>query len=79
LILADEDLELGIEVYQQVMRDPFLGKAQLFKDIVYKYLPDEITTIPVETVETSPEHREGLWAAARKVLATWKDEQRKTL
>jgi DNA-binding SARP family transcriptional activator/predicted ATPase len=79
LILANEDPQLGAEVYHQIMRDPFLGKAQLFKDIVYKYLPDEITAIPVKTVETSPEHREKLWATARKVLATWKDEQRKTL
>ena len=34
-----------------------------------KHLPDEIKSIPVETVEISLEHREGLWVAARKVLA----------
>lgn len=72
LFLADEDLTLASEIYQQVMRDPFLGKAQLFYDLVYRYLPDEITSVPVDTVETDPEHREALWAAARKVLAAWR-------
>ena len=71
LILADEDPELATEVYKHVLRDPFLGKAQLYKDLVYQHLPEEITAVPVETVETSPEHREGLWAAAKKVLAAW--------
>jgi hypothetical protein len=69
--LVDQDPSLGAEVYQQVMRDPFLGKAQLLKDLVYQYLPDEITAIHVEPVETSSEYREVLWATARKVLATW--------
>jgi hypothetical protein len=75
LILADENPTLAAEVYQQVRRDPFLGKAQLYHDLVYNHLPDEITSIPVKTVETSPEHREGLWAAARKVLAAWEGEE----
>jgi hypothetical protein len=57
------------------MCDPFLGKAQLFHDLVYQHLPEEITSIQVETVETSPEHRERLWAAARKVLAAWTGDE----
>jgi tetratricopeptide (TPR) repeat protein len=73
LILADEDFELATEVYKIAKRDPFLGRAQLYIDLIYQHLPEEITSIPVMTVETSPGHREALWEAARKVLASWQD------
>lgn len=72
LILANDNLELGAEVYQQVMSDPFTGRAPLFEDLVYQYLPDEIRSIPVNPVENSPKHRERLWAMARKVLGVLK-------
>jgi tetratricopeptide (TPR) repeat protein len=79
LILMDENLELATEVYKIVKRDPFLGRAQLYIDLVYQHLPDEITSVQVETVKTSPEHRKGLWAAAKKVLVSWQDETPKAL
>ncbi len=61
LFLAEEDIEFAIKVYTLVRRDRFMSKAQLFHDLVYKYLPEQITSIPVEIVEHSPEYREALW------------------
>lgn len=71
LILAQEKPKLAGYVYQQVRRDPFMSKAQLFHDLVYKHLPDEITDIPVEMVEHNAEYREVLWATARLLLECW--------
>ena len=75
LFLAEEDIKFTARVYKQVRCDPFMGKAQLFHDLVYKHLPEEITTVPVEMVEHNPEHREALWETTRLVLAKWKKEQ----
>ncbi|MFN2235557.1 MAG: tetratricopeptide repeat protein, partial [Anaerolineales bacterium] len=75
LILSREDPALAAPVYQQVRSDPFMSKAQLFHDLVYQYLPDEITALTFEVVEQSPKHRKNLWATARSVLGKWRQEQ----
>jgi tetratricopeptide (TPR) repeat protein len=74
LLLVEEDVLFAKKVYTQVRHDPFMSKAQLFHDLVYKHLPEEITSMPVEMVEHSPEHREALWETARFVLEKWKAE-----
>jgi hypothetical protein len=68
LLLADDDIQSIKKVYTQVRRDPFMSKAQLFHNLVYKHLPEEISTLSVETVEHSDEHRETLWDIARLLL-----------
>jgi hypothetical protein len=45
-----------------------MSNAKMFDDFVYKYLPEEITSILVETVEHNAEHREALWNIARCIL-----------
>jgi tetratricopeptide (TPR) repeat protein len=73
ILLEGKNREFELEIFKKVMCDPFLGKAQLFHDLVYNHLPEKIRSIEVEMVETSPEHREELWAVARKVLESWRD------
>jgi tetratricopeptide (TPR) repeat protein len=68
LLLAEEDLEFKKKVYRQIRRDRFMSNAQLFHDLVYKHLPEDNSSISVETVEHSDEHREALWETARVVL-----------
>jgi predicted ATPase/DNA-binding SARP family transcriptional activator len=71
LILVNEDPELATFVYQQVKRDPFLAKAQLFDDLVYKSLPEEITSLPEVEISGGPERREALWVTAKMILEKW--------
>jgi len=71
LLLVEEDLQFAANVYTQVRRDPFMSKAQLFHDLVYKHLPEEITSVPVEMVQHSSKHRAALWDTARLVLKKW--------
>jgi hypothetical protein len=68
LLLVRENSEITARVYQQVRSDPFMSNAQLFHDLVYKHLPDEIIALPFEVVEHSPEHREKLWTTTKLVL-----------
>jgi hypothetical protein len=74
LLLAEEDIKFATKVYEQVQRDPFMSKAQLFHDLVYKHLPESMTATPVEIVEHNSEHREALWDTARLVLSHWRAE-----
>ena len=67
-ILAEGDSELAIYVYRQIKRDPFLARAQLFKDLIYQDLPDEIAGLTEIKIEGSPVRREALWATAQMVL-----------
>lgn len=60
-------------LYQQILESPFLGKAQLFTDLVYRDLPGEYKRTPKVIVDTSPDHREMLWVVARDVLDALKD------
>jgi tetratricopeptide (TPR) repeat protein len=75
LVLVKDDPILAARVYEQIQRDPFMHKAQLFKDLVYKCLPEEITSLQVETVAHSDEHRESLWETARLVLEKMTTDQ----
>jgi predicted ATPase/DNA-binding SARP family transcriptional activator len=69
LLLAEEDVDFTEKVYKKIRRDRFMSNAQLFHDLVYKHLPEEITAPPVETGAHSDEHREALWKTTRLVLA----------
>jgi predicted ATPase/DNA-binding SARP family transcriptional activator/tetratricopeptide (TPR) repeat protein len=69
VFLENEDINLVKAIFQVVRRDPFLGKAPFWDDLVYQSLANEIKRIPTETVETNPDHRDNLWAAARQVLS----------
>ncbi len=75
LILAKENLDLATDVYQQVKSDPFLAKAQLFYDLVFKHLPVEITCISEVEIKSGPQNREALWATAKLVLKKWMEEE----
>jgi hypothetical protein len=68
LLLVEEDIQFAKKIYRQVRRDGFMSNAPLFHDLVYQHLPDEITSIPVETVEHNDEHREALWKTAEELL-----------
>jgi hypothetical protein len=68
-LLAEEDLQMATKVYPQIRRDRFMSKAQLFHDLIYKHLPDELTAISVDTVDHGDEHLTALWETARLVLA----------
>jgi hypothetical protein len=46
-----------------------MSNAQLFHDLVYMHLPEALTSITVETVVHSDEHREALWETTRLVHA----------
>ncbi len=70
-ILVEEDPDLATYVYQQVKKDPFLAKAQLFDDLIYKNLPAEITDVRDMEIKGGPERREALWETARLVLEKW--------
>ncbi len=72
LILAREDPELAAHVYRQVRRDPFLGQAQLFEDLVYQYLPPQIRALEVGAVQGGPPRRAALWSTAKLVLEKWR-------
>jgi predicted ATPase/DNA-binding SARP family transcriptional activator len=69
LLLVEENLEFAKKIYTQVRRDCFMSNAQLFHDLVYKHMPDELTEVNVETIEHSDEHREALWETAKLVHA----------
>jgi hypothetical protein len=67
-ILAEGDSELAIYVYKQIKNDPFLVGAQLFKDLVYQDLPDDVAGLTETKIEGGPVQREALWATAKLVL-----------
>jgi hypothetical protein len=70
-ILAEGDPDLAIYVYQQVKMDPFLAKAPLFEDLVYRDIPEEISSLPDVKIEGGHQRREALWATAKLVLEKW--------
>ncbi len=60
-------------VFEQVQSSPFLAKAPLFAEIVYKYLPDEIKE-HVDSEDASPvgfDCSQRLWATASQILSSW--------
>ena len=67
-ILAEGDSELAIYVYRQIKSDPFLARAQLFKDLVYQDLPDEVAGLTEIKIEGGPARRKALWATAKLIL-----------
>jgi hypothetical protein len=69
LLLVEIDLEFAKKIYEQVRQGRFMSNAQLFHDLVYENMPEELTEINVETVELSDAHREALWETARLVQA----------
>jgi tetratricopeptide (TPR) repeat protein len=69
LILVEEEYAFTQKVYQQIRSDPFMGKAQIFEDLVYQHLPEKIRCFPISKAANTPEHHNALWNTARLVLS----------
>jgi tetratricopeptide (TPR) repeat protein len=74
-ILAEGDSELAIYVYRQIKSDPFMAKAQLFEDLVYQDLPDEVAGLTEIKIEGGPVRRKALWAITKLILEKLRGSQ----
>jgi tetratricopeptide (TPR) repeat protein len=71
LYLADENRKEAKSILKQIRTYPLLDKAQFFKDIVDRYLPDEVSAVAPNDNETLKDPQSVLWATASKIMSNW--------
>ena len=71
LYLAHENPGQAGQVYQQILRAPFIARAPFLSTNIYQYLPADITKLPIETVDQDADTLEALWVTASSILSSW--------